>query len=241
MKIYPKILVLVCFLGVLGWASILTAEPISYSSTTYVGFFDGKLYHEWDCTDSEAPCDVGGDYYRYDSHAAFGAHSSEATASSGGNLSAVVQATYKFTSTFPAISIQYDYILRASASAFYLVGSGQADLNSYLMDTTTGNKIWSDDQIVKASAFGYGEEWVWDDENNSGSTSKILALTLGHDYELFFSCSSQASGVSMYGGSGGGSAEMRNIQVEAVPIPSTLMLFSTGLLGLLQFQKRWRG
>lgn len=251
MKLYQKVLWLACFLGVWGWAANSAAAPIPYTFTWYTAHAETTYVSEMSFFD---PPVVAGsvDYYSFFgptqavAEAPDSSHFSASSFSVSGDANSFLHATFGFTSTFPAIRIQYDVILSAWAAIIEFgfpssFASAEAEINSFLRDTTAGLTIWSDDQIVSASAVGNEPPFVFG--NNPGSIDVILALTPGHEYELFLSCSSKAYGESgiIFYSEGSGSAELTNILVDAVPIPSTILLFSTGLIGLWEFRKRFAG
>ncbi len=234
MKFYQKILSAVLFVGVLGWAPSLTASPIPYSFTQYHAYAQAYSYVAPSGTDedikSSPPVKARADAHPYsdaDASAPDSSHFSAQASGDKGSANSFLRATFQFTSTFPAIRIQYDFALSADVPG---VGNSDASINSYLKDMTSALTIWSDNPTVSA-AYPYGER----KDDKSGSIDKVLSLILGHEYELFLSCEGHGSGSNrVYA-----EEEMNNIQVNAIPIPSTLALLSSGLIGLLGFRKKF--
>lgn len=235
MKVYQKILSAVLFVGVLGWVSSVMASPISYSFTEYKAQLDTGVI-DTDVKPSP-PVSVGDPSFAAEASAL---DSSKFSAFVLGAISfpmdAFLQATFRFTATFPAIRIQYNYDLGATASyGMGGVSRATAEINSYLKDTTSALETWSDKQVAEALAIQGREDNIYEDENK-GFIDKVLALTLGHDYELFLSCSADAG--NFFNDYGTATAMMNNIQVNSVPLPPGFVLLSSGLLGILGYRKK---
>jgi hypothetical protein len=238
MNLCQKVLAAVLFVGVLGWAPSVTASPIPYSFTEYHAYAlaDSALFHfgspiiDEDIKPSppvstSAFVAIG---YAKASALSNSTFSAESFGKDFVDCSAFLEATYKFTSTFPGIRIQYSYIFNAHTGLEFSQATG--NVNSHLKDLTSGLTIWSDNPMVEVNT-GEGV-------TQSNSIDKVLSLVLGHDYELFLSCGT--SGSAVFFSHGYAKAVIENISVTVVPIPSGFILLSSGLVGLLGFRKRFK-
>jgi hypothetical protein len=212
---------LATIIAILGWASTAMCSPISFTFSEYHVWsgwapYEKEPYWEEDLKSPVPPvmASKGQGSANVKSASNFAAESSTIGR-------ARLETTLRFIATFPSISIGYDYDYASSEharSGDY--ASSSVDIQARLNDLTTGDDIWSE---------GYGANGTG---KGSASISETLNLTSEHEYELFFSIFSKTTtsySVTSYAISSG---EISNLQIEAVPIPSTLLLLCSGILGL---------
>jgi hypothetical protein len=125
-----------------------------------------------------------------------------------------------FTADFPAVKLYFDYDYRISGSGeIYTTG---VIVYTYLRDVDTGSFVWED-----YYDFYYGDETTV----YTGTINEEIILISGHQYELGLELYNQAYAY-LDGESALAFAEITNLSLDAVPLPSTLLLLGTGLLGL---------
>jgi hypothetical protein len=215
---------LTIFIGIFGWASTAICSPIPYNFSEYHHYWglDGEWLEE------------------YVSQIPPSNFSAVATGSHGIVTTAMVETTFRFIASFQSISIEYDYEYTAYADIGITgAASSSVSLGAYLIDLDTGVKIWSDGAWASGSqienptsneGYGYGPPSGSPGGAGSGTINEILTLIPEHEYELFFSISADSWcwGYEPAFASG----EISNLQIDAVPIPSALLLLGSGLIPL---------
>jgi hypothetical protein len=231
-------LMLLSFLAVIAfsvWASGLQAAPIAYYSTQFSAVISGYEYIEdiKPLPPVEATTSLG---FLLKASAPDTANFSAnyGVYADWGGQGASVGAVYNFTATFLAIRIQYDYDLNAEAHGGISLAAASAGIASSLYDSTAGIYIWTDNQGVFATE-QMSNTWIPSD-SKTGTMDQILMLTFGNNYEL--TLSGFVSGVPGISGGSSASMQMQNIQIDAVPLPSALLLLGSGLLRLANYRRR---
>ncbi len=229
MKPYPKIFLTFLFaVAALGWVTNSSASPIPYSFTQYDAYAQVTgVPNPMEDIKSSPPVNVFLKYLIFSYAGASAPDTSHLSANSSADMgiaNSFLKATFNFINNFPAIRIQYDYAISANSPGTSFC---EASINSFLMDMTSSLSIWGDNQQVRAEPFNTDEK--------SGSIDIVLFLILGHEYELFLSCETDGNAVNRCAAS----ADMESIQITGVPLPSGVVLISSGLVGLLGFRKRF--
>ena len=239
---------------VLCWTSTASAFPISYSksgSYAYAYTEEDAWYNynddeEWmdsdslnayawaevSCADSMAECYDGifGTYLYAEANAAQpGTYGLEGYASAISDTGAFLE----FTANFPQIRVQFDYNLMADADWEYGTRYSKAEVGSYLLDITENYKVWEINFTIVMDGTPLPEPIRY------GTVDELLDLANGHYYRLYLAVwevNAYVEGeVTAYA-----SATIENIQVDGVPLPSTLLLLGAGLLTLAAYERRNR-
>jgi hypothetical protein len=237
-KLFAKGLVLILFIGILGWAPTAFCYPISYTSSEYRAYANDTIHSSEDIQLSPPVVALFDPFNVWGAYAYGDANSAQIYADSSYRNDAVgnVKIILTFTSTFPAIRIQYDYSFHAMAfwnDSNQGWGYGIGEINCYLKDTSSGVIIWSDDQIAEANVHDQWEVY------NSGSVDKLSYLVPGDDYELNLSCSALA--YYYFSDTAFVDVSLRNFQLNAVPPPPTVWLVGSGLLSLAGWRRFRKG
>lgn len=230
-------------IGLLGWPMVASADPISFSDTHYYvsayatngGTPEQTLVQEG----SQPPVEVHLDAYLYltpGGDAIIPNNSklyADARGVFDGQAVASAQSTYDFTASFPQIRISFDYEISA-ISNYGMTGSAYAGGQIFcsLYDTTWSRMIFQFSDGVDVEG------------NNNGSTAagqitRLTSLIEGHDYELILGIPSVYMRESF--ASASAYAWLDNIDLEAVPLPGTLLLLGSGLLGLAGWRRFRKG
>ena len=137
-----------------------------------------------------------------------------------------------FTATFPAIRISFDYALDVA-------GQG----NSLGSETTAAAAVGMFLDDSSGISFNYVNEFFVDFSGidtdsilDSGNFDETIFLTMGADYDLELFA---AGFIDLFdNASGHGYAEIMNLNIEAVPVPPTLLLLGSGLIVLVSFKRK---
>jgi hypothetical protein len=230
------------------WTVSAMASPISYSSIKYEAYawVDNNGVQDDETQDAASP-PVSASVSQTPITSSAGWDNNEVVhASSSGNVSGVgshgggeshANATFLFTPDFPKMEITFDYGIETSASKNGSWTSGSVNAEVTLKVNITDIGALSPDWEFE---FHLGSN-----DSQTGSIEKIVDLSApGSGYRMFFSVW-ERTGAILSGDATEAAFEargwMENIQVEAVPLPSTLMLFGSGLLGILGIRKMFLG
>lgn len=149
---------------------------------------------------------------------------------------AYMDSRLEFIADFPVLHVQFDYNLNAGGDSttynvYAQVWIGLYNETTDLWDSNdnyTGTDFYTNTNTFNVSGSG------WDED--SGSFNQYLSLaTPGDTYALYLELSSECNTI----GSAGASANLTNLQIEAVPIPGAVWLLGSGLICLVAVRRNF--
>jgi len=143
---------------------------------------------------------------------------------------AYMDAYFEFYATFPSLLVGFDYELftEAIGSSPDAYAWSYAELYFYLYDFDTDTYLFEWNPYIDAEVIGTG----YDSDSLAGHFYRNFPLEAGHYYAL--NLDPWWTEADLYNaGSAFASAQMTNIQIQPIPLPSGLLLLGTGLVGFL--------
>jgi hypothetical protein len=222
---------LFCSLLVLTWVLGSQSAPISFTSTYYEAY--ASAYYGWESEEFKktSPGPVSANASVPNASAAAGASgdtqltglcASASASSTDAYAYSYMVATFEFEATFPQIRISYDYEVKLTATGDEVIAYG-------------GFYVYLEDWSAGGAPFVHVLE-----ENGKGRLNELIDLSSGHEYYLWLG--TDLLRAEIYDNDGtwaSASVSLTNIDIQAVPLPASLLLVGSGLLALWARKRKY--